>query len=213
MIALCLADLHSNVTTLRRLDALLARRAHELGLVLAAGDITIPGHEPYAADFVGVVKRHNVPLLVVHGNNDTIEAVETFRRAGVTIHRSEREIGGFRFAGFGGDGTAPHDFELAEGETLDLRLDGAIFLTHVPPQVRLPYGPDVPRTKMVAPPRPSGDALAGAPRAHICGHIHHIEGVAYLGPTKVVKLRAAMLNRCALLDVRTLRTDFRDLGD
>jgi hypothetical protein len=55
------------------------------------------------------------------------------------------------------------------------------------------------------------DRIVEAPRAQVCGHIHHTEGVAYLGQTKVIKLRAAMANRCALLDLATLRTTFLDL--
>ncbi len=236
MLALCLADLHSSAVALRRLDALLARERFDV--VLAAGDITIAGHEPYAKDFVALVRRHDRPLLLVHGNNDTWEAVETFRREGVTIHRRERELGGVRFVGFGGDGTATFDAELAEEESLDLRLSGAIFLTHLPPP-RLRYGPDTPgegpssstspaplasaslkagnaarpsRASAATLGRPAAPQLADAPLAQICGHIHHLEGVARLGPTKVVKVRAAMWNRCATLDLRTLRATFRDLG-
>src|SRR5919205_954999 len=50
-----LADLHSNVTALRRLDSLLRREARRFAVVLAAGDVTIAGQEAYAADFVGLV--------------------------------------------------------------------------------------------------------------------------------------------------------------
>src|SRR4051812_42036721 len=106
--------MHSSVAALRRLEALLTRERFDL--VLAAGDITIAGHEPYAQDFVALIRRHGCPLLLVHGNNDTREAVETFRREGVTIHRRERELFGRRFVGFGGDGSAPHDDELVDGE-------------------------------------------------------------------------------------------------
>jgi len=221
--ALCLADLHSSAATLRRLDALLATERFDL--VLAAGDISIPGHEPYAKDFIALVRRHGRPLLLVHGNNDTREAVETFRREGVTIHRRERELFGRRFVGFGDDGYASYDAELAEGESLELRLDGAILLTHLPPR-GLRYAPrdldERRRTKDELAAGVGGDSsfvfcpsspiFANAPVAQICGHIHHQEGVARIGPTKVVKLRAAMWNRCATLDLRTLHAHFRNLG-
>lgn len=206
MIALCLADLHSNVTALRRLEALLTRERGTIDLVLAAGDITIPGHEAYAQDFIDVVRRQSLPLLLVHGNNDTYAAVETFRRENVTIHRRERSLGEARFVGFGGDGSALHDQELADGETLELRLGGAVLLTHLPPQARLTYS-----TREEAARAAVQSENLSQPRAHVCGHIHQTEGVAYLGATKVVKLRAAMWNRCALLDVKTLSATFRDL--
>jgi Icc-related predicted phosphoesterase len=223
-VALCLADLHSSATALRRLDGLMARERFDV--VLAAGDITIAGHAAYAADFIAVVRRHDCPLLLVHGNNDTFEAVEIFRREGVTIHRQERQLLGTRFVGFGGDGTATHDLELAEGELEQLDPSGAILLTHVPPRglryfLTDPDGRrrtndesqlrDGERRSSFAT-RPSSPTLAFAPRAQICGHIHHQEGIAYLGPTKVVKLRAAMWNRCAVLDLRSLGVSFRNLG-
>jgi len=238
LIALCLADLHSSVSALRRLDALLARERYDL--VLVAGDITIAGHEPYAKDFIALVRRRGCPLLLVHGNNDTLEAVETFRREGVTIHRRERELFGVRFVGFGGDGTATYDDELAEGESLELDPTGAILLTHLPPphlrytlvdpdegrkmkdewrssvlrpssapSLRSGHALSATEGSFVQPPSPE---LIGAPRAQICGHIHQLEGVARLGPTKVIKVRAAMWNRCATLDLRTLRARFRNLG-
>ncbi len=149
-----------------------------------------------------MVRRHGLPLLLVHGNNDTLRAVEEFRRAGVTIHRQEREVAGVRFVGFGGDGTAPHDSQLAPGETLTLDLAGAILLTHLPPR-----GLHYVVHDQGAPVQPGA-----APRAHVCGHVHHTEGIAWLGPTKVVKLRAAMWNRCALLDLDTLAATFLDLA-
>jgi len=113
---------------------------------LLAGDVTVPGHERYARDVVEVIRRHGVPLLLVHGNNDTLEAVEEFRRAGVTIHRREREVDGIRFVGYGGPAEDMHDLELGPGETLDLHLEGTILLTHVPPP-RLRYGPDRPGSR------------------------------------------------------------------
>jgi predicted phosphodiesterase len=72
--ALCLADTHSNQTALRRLDARLAGSSGKIDLVLAAGDITIHGHAPYAEEFVACVRAHDVPLLV-HGNNDSASVV------------------------------------------------------------------------------------------------------------------------------------------
>ncbi len=208
--ALCLADLHSNVTALQRLHALLARMAGGVDLVLAAGDITIPGHEAYAQEFIDCVRAHNVPLLLVHGNNDTLAAVKVFRQAGVTIHRREREMLGRRFVGFGGDGNAPHDVELAEGELEELPMAGAIFLTHVPPAGRLALSPvdcgELPATFTFG-----GQLVEGGPAAHICGHIHQTEGVGIYAGAKLIKLRAAMWNRAALLTLDTLHTEFIDL--
>ena len=209
MLALCLADLHSSRTALERLDAFLGRNAADLGVVLAAGDITIPGHEAYAAEFIALIARYGVPLLLVHGNNDTRDATDLFVREGVTIHRREREVAGVRFVGIGGDGTAPWDTELGPDESLDLRLDGAILLTHVPPRNGLRYVRDDRGTSLAPPSSSTGHPLlANAPRAHVCGHVHRLEGVAYIGPTKVVKVGAAMWNACALLDLRTLATQF-----
>jgi Icc-related predicted phosphoesterase len=214
---LCLADLHSSVTALGRLDAFLERHAAGLAAMLVAGDVTVPGRESYADDVIATVRSHQLPLLLVHGNNDSPDAVAIFRREGVTIHRQTREVAGTRIAGFGGDGNAPHDVELGPGESPDLELEGAVLLTHLPPRARLAYGPDRPlqafgdegaRDARV----PGAAPFANAPRAQICGHIHQTEGIAYLGSTKVIKLRAAMWNRAALVDLRSLATRFVDLA-
>ena len=128
----------------------------------------------------------------------------------VTIHRlCEREVDGIRFVGYGGPAEDLHDLELGPGETLDLRLEGTILLTHVPPP-RLRYGPDRPgaRPPPVAHDLPFDPALP-APRAQVCGHLHATEGVAWLGRTKVIKLRAATWNSCALLDLDGLAAGFR----
>ena len=165
--ALCLADLHSHVTALERLDGLLGALAGELDVVLVAGDVTVPGKEAYARRLIDLVARRRVPLLLVHGNNDSWPAVQEFRRAGVTIHRQERVVAGVRFTGFGGTGDAPHDLELGPGETLHLNPEGSILLTHVPPPGRLRYGPDAARAGATL----SGDpAPPGAPRPDLWPH-------------------------------------------
>lgn len=212
-LALCLADLHSHVTALERLDRRLTRDKERLALVLAAGDITIPGHEDYAREFIALVERHGLPLLLVHGNNDSARVVAIFREAGVTIHRQARAVAGRIFVGFGGDGNAPHDTELGPGELEDLPLAGAIFLTHVPPTPRLALSPtddpDAPVTFAFG--ATPGTVIRDGPVAHLCGHIHATEGVGYLAGTKIIKLRAAMWNRAALLNLDTLHAEFLDL--
>jgi Icc-related predicted phosphoesterase len=206
--ALCIADTHSNPAALRHLDARLALSRGTVDLVLAAGDITIHGHEPYAREFVACVRAHDVPLLVVHGNNDSAEVARYFREEGLTLHRQERTLFGHRFTGFGGDGNATHDIELQPGEMEQLSPEGSIFLTHIPPSFRIALspvdGPKVPRSI-------TGQLTEGGPRAHICGHIHHTQGVAYYAGTKIVKLRAAMWGSCALLDLDTLAVTFLPL--
>jgi len=179
-------------------------------LVLAAGDITIAGHEAYAQDFLDCVKVHKVPLLLVHGNNDSRAVVELFRRENVTIHRREKTLCGRRFVGIGGDGYAPHDVELTEGDLGELPVESAILLTHVPPAGRLVLstvdGPDIPQNFTVG-----GQFVEGGPLAHICGHIHSTEGVGMYAGTKIIKLRAAMWDACALLDLDTLHAEFLPL--
>ena len=195
---------------MRRVDALLKAGAGRYGVVLAAGDITIAGHEAYARDFVRTIVRHGTPLLAVPGNNDGAEVMETLRRADVSVHRRERVVGGVRFTGLGGDGTQPYEETLGEGEALGVDVAGSVFLTHIPP-AKLRYAPDTasgargPQSVELAVP-PS--VAAGAPRAWVCGHVHKLEGVAFLGPTKVVKVRATFWGSYAELDLETLRARF-----
>ena len=140
--------------------------AGELDVVLVRGRHR-PRQEAYARRLIDLVARRRVPLLLVHGNNDSWPAVQEFR-AGVTIHRQEREVAGVRFTGFGGTGDAPHDLELGPGETLHLNPEGSI-LPH--PRPAPPAGSRTART-----PRPASATLSrdpappGAPRPGLWPH-------------------------------------------
>ena len=186
--ALCLADLHSHVTALERLDGLLGALAGELDVVLVAGDVTVPGKEAYARRLIDLVARRRVPLLLVHGNNDSWPAVQEFRRAGVTIHRQEREWPGSASPASVAPETPPTTWSWGQGRRCTSTRRGA----SSSPTSRPPAGSRTART----PPAPAPPSAATphllAPRAQVCGHIHHSEGVAWIGPTKVIKLRAAM---------------------
>jgi len=50
--------------------------------------------------------------------------------------------------------------------------------------------------------------FSDSPRVHICGHIHHQWGVAYLGSTKIVKLASAEHGHAAIIDTNDLSVEF-----
>ncbi len=51
--------------------------------------------------------------------------------------------------------------------------------------------------------------FADAPLIHICGHIHHQWGTAYLGQTKIIKLSSLETGHYAILDLEDLSVEFR----
>ena len=158
--------------------------------MLVAGDVTVPGQEAYARRRDRpVARRHGCPCSLVHGNNDSWPAVQEFRRAGVTIHRQEREWTASASPASAAPATALHDLELGPGETLTSTRRGASSSPTSPPPAGSATGTATPPPRGA--PCPATPHLP-APRAQVCGHIHHSEGVAWIGPTKVIKLRAAM---------------------
>lgn len=54
-----------------------------------------------------------------------------------------------------------------------------------------------------------GRRLSDSPLVHICGHIHHQWGVAYLGTTKVIKLAAFELGYYGIMDTENLSVEFK----
>jgi hypothetical protein len=50
--------------------------------------------------------------------------------------------------------------------------------------------------------------FADSPLVHICGHIHHQWGCAYLGQTKIIKLASLETGHYAILDLEDLSVEF-----
>jgi len=55
--------------------------------------------------------------------------------------------------------------------------------------------------------------FSDSPKVHICGHIHHQWGVAYLGSTKIVKLASAEHGHVAIIDTESLDVEFIKVGN
>ena len=53
--------------------------------------------------------------------------------------------------------------------------------------------------------------LADAPLAHICGHIHHTQGIGSLGQTKVIKLASSAQGNIAIMNLENLGVEFMRL--
>lgn len=53
--------------------------------------------------------------------------------------------------------------------------------------------------------------LKDVPLVHICGHIHHIQGIGYIGETKVIKLASAALGNVAIMNLDNLEVKFLGL--
>jgi Icc-related predicted phosphoesterase len=55
---------------------------------------------------------------------------------------------------------------------------------------------------------PAAKRLVDSPLVHICGHIHHQQGVAYLGKTKIIKVGSAESGHYAIMNLDSLLVKF-----
>ena len=233
MKAFVFSDLHTSYKQLANMEDYIHDHP-EIGAIIFAGDLLNMG-EPvgFAQQFLGVLDRLNVTLLWVPGNNDfgmgffrlkakfpslegKIVEVNTSvisAKAGIQAN-SDGSLGTIlknttgpeddnivKFTGVGG---SPASWAgQYSGETMIDRkkIAGTIFVSHVPP-------PGAHNYQKFDNYSPTSKKLSDVPKVHICGHIHHTWGVAYLGTTKIVKLAPLESGFYAIMDLENLSVEF-----
>jgi Icc-related predicted phosphoesterase len=190
MRALCLSDVHRDVSAARRLGA--TALVGGIDLILSAGDLGVDGANDAAV--CELLSSAGVPVFSVPGNHDGEDEYDELvaRFDWTDLHGRVIERDGWWFAGFGlrgwdGVGEVANDVALAE---LLSRLEGIpprrlVLLTHVPP-----LGTLAARDRRFVD-RGSAQLAdwigAWQPAACVCGHVHHREPVAdRIGETVVV---------------------------
>ena len=160
--------------------------------VLCPGDVTDRGANnlDYAKRFVGVCKTRNVPLRIVHGNNDDLNVRAYFKEQGILWHFQCEEIWGTRFCGVGwldeeGSKAIPEKFNVA----------GSILVTHGPPTWTLLFDPK------------------SKPAMHISGHMHSWEGEQVRNGIRWVRIPTFMHGRYAVLTLPDLTVQFKSVED
>jgi uncharacterized protein len=164
---LAFSDVHCDVGAVESLVG----QAADVDVVAGVGDFASV-HEGLEQT-VAPLRSIGVPLLLVPGNNETVDAL----RAAVSgwdsvqvLHGEGAQVDGVEFFGIGGGiPTTPWDwsFDLTEDEAeaaLERLPDGAVLLSHSPPKGHVDKG-----LGSVAVARAAEQRRA---RAVLCGHIH-----------------------------------------
>jgi len=201
---LACADFHGSRKAVEKVSDLALRE--ETDLIVVAGDIANNSLRT-AAEFLGILKKTNLPTLFVPGNLDS-ESLADWHDASVkSIHGRAYNCQGFVFLGLGGASKGPFytPFEYEESEaasTLDeayrsVKQGRLILVSHSPP-------------KNTSLDRTFSGVHAGSisvrrfiekaqPILVICAHIHEGRGVDQIGKTMLVNTGAAFHDYYATL--------------
>ena len=201
MKAFVFSDLHTNYKQLANMEDYIHDHP-EIGAIIFAGDLLNMG-EPigFAQQFLGVLDRLGITLLWVPGNNDFGMGYFRLKAKFPSLEGKIVEFEGQKFTGVGG---SPASWAgQYSGETMIDRkkIAGTIFVSHEPP----PGAHNYQKWDNYS---PTSKKLSDVPKVHICGHIHHTWGVAYLGTTKIVKLAPLDRGFYAIMDLENLSVEF-----
>ncbi|MFA6963967.1 MAG: metallophosphoesterase [Patescibacteria group bacterium] len=202
MKAFLFSDLHVNYKQLSNLLKFLAGNK-EIDFVICAGD-TVNMGEPvgFMETFIDVIDKIGKPFFWVPGNNDFGRAYYKLSAKYPSLEGRVAEEGGRKFTGVGGS-PASWAGQYAGEKLIDKQLiGGSIFVSHVPP-------PGVHNYRHEDCNSPTAKKLSDSPLVHICGHVHHQWGCAYLGSTKIIKLAAFEYGQYAILDLENLAVKFK----
>jgi Icc-related predicted phosphoesterase len=188
MLVFVCTDLHGQGRTLVSIDRQLNQKKYDAVFML--GDLCNT-HDPralfFAEDFVDLIKKHSLPLFVVHGNQEPESVRLLFQQRGVTVHFNARQLGPYSVVGVGYGDTFPLDPDFARGK---------ILLTHEPPRAAM-------IKQMV-----KRGSLPNAPLMHLCGHLHQLARVHEIGETLLVQVPSAESGRAAEVDLDQRKITF-----
>ena len=183
---LVLADIHQKSFVLNSLDIFFHK--NNIDAVLILGDLTDRNDEAFAfaKDFYSlVVKRHNLELLYIHGNNEPQDVIDFFDKKGCSIHNNLKVFGGIRFLGIGG-----WCEDIAQSTLNNIKR--SFFVTHLPPLKR-----------------GINKSIKNAPIIHAFGHSHRNEYFKKEGNTFYLSLRSAgYFKRAAIVNIPNLKVEF-----
>lgn len=185
---LLFSDLHVN----HRLGQQLVARSATVDVVVGAGDFA--SVRQGLASTMAILKSIDKPVVLVPGNNETLEELVDACRgwpSAHVLHGNGTEILGQQFFGIGGGipvtpfGAWSYDF--TEGEAVALLQDcppGCVLVSHSPPKGVV----DVSSSGVSLGSQSVRDAIVDKqPKLVVCGHIHASIGkTALIGDTTVI---------------------------
>lgn len=206
MLVFVCTDLHGRHAALKGVERQLEHKKY--AAVFMLGDLC-QGHDldalRYARDFIDMVDSFDLPLYLVHGNQEPVDVRLLYQQRGVTVHFNERKLDNYSIIGVGYGDTFPTDPKFAQDK---------ILLTHEPPRSKVianmkqKTNPDL-STKVGAPTKVS--QFTNAPILHLSGHLHSIAKVHLIGSTVLVQVPAATDMRAAEIDLKTRKVNFLHL--
>ncbi len=215
------SDLHANNKALDNIISEVTKIKPDA--ILFAGDFVNMG-EPvwFGEKAIEKFKSLKIPFLWIPGNNDfgrsyykiqsTIKSVE-----GRVAEIVKEQIPGqarddkpevCRITGVGGSPASWAGQYQGENKKHQIKIGGTFFISHVPPP-----GVHNWSKEDLHSPADQRKKLTDSPKVHICGHVHHQWGTAYLGSTKIVKLASAEHGRAAIIDTEDLSVEFITVGN
>ena len=131
---LAFTDIHEDARLLERIKT--TAREERVDLIVCTGDFTIFGRS--GKKMLAAIDNLGAPVILIHGNHEDEEEVATLVKSCKNItfaHMRAKDVGGYRFIGYGGGGFRTHEPELEE---LERKLanqfnERTIILSHAPP--------------------------------------------------------------------------------
>lgn len=222
------SDLHASYKYLAQIDNHVSSNTH-YDAVICAGDIVNMG-EPlgFINIFIKTIKSLSKSFFWVPGNNDFGRGYYKLKSTLPSLEGGITKYDSSILCGVGGSPASWSGQYAGESIVDKKKIAGSFFVSHFPPPVVLNWSKN--DYTLFPNPRknfnnqsehlpfdvrnltlPASKKLADCPLVHICGHIHHQWGVAYLGTSKVIKLATAALGYYAILDTETLKVEFNKL--
>lgn len=237
MRALLFSDLHCSYKNLQNIEDFVSKKGNKIDCLVFAGDVVNMG-EPvgFMKQFIDAIKRIDLPFIWVPGNNDFGRSYYKLQAKHPSLESRAVKCCGQTFTGVGGSPASWSGQYAGESMIDRKKIGGSIFVSHFPPPgVRTYYKYDdasINGHSEAKPKNPNATGslsaesadrddskinelktnsprLSDAPLVHICGHLHHRWGISYLGTTKVVQLAALELGYYAIMDLETLKVEFK----
>ncbi len=129
------ADLHENITAMKKIEEAIAKENPDL--VVCLGDFTV--FEQYLEKMIDWMGSLSKPVLVLHGNHESEEVVAklcSFHDNLTFMHKVIKEIDGITFVSHGGGGFSydyPDFVEFVEHNKEQFAGKKLVLLTHAPP--------------------------------------------------------------------------------